>query len=59
MVDLPRPVWVSTDDGRRLPGWCRALRRDADGWTGYVAYTDRAAGLQYLQWMHEARLSRR
>jgi hypothetical protein len=57
MVDLPRSVWVSTDDGRRLPGWCQAVRRDDAGWMGFVAYTDRDAGLQYLTWMSEGQLA--
>lgn len=60
MSGLPRPVWVRTDDGRVLPGWCRAVRRgEARRWLGFVAYTDRSSGLQYLHWLDQGVLSTR
>lgn len=55
MSEVPRPVWVRTDDGRLLAGWCRAVRRDDERrWVGFVAYTDRSSGLRYLQWLDES-----
>lgn len=60
MTDLPRPVWVRSGDDRLLPGWCQAVRRDAERrWIGFVSYTDHASGLRYLQWLDEAVLSPR
>ena len=47
-----RPVEV-LHDGRWLPGWLEAYRRDGDKWRACVRYSA-GVGMQYVQWRGEA-----
>jgi len=53
----PRTVDV-LHDGRRLPGWLLAERRDPGGpWRGLVRYTT-TPGMQYYHWRDATTLRR-
>lgn len=57
MGDLPRPVQV-LHDGRWYDGWLEAVRRDEDGWRGFVRYTVNV-GATHVLWFGEDRIRRR
>jgi hypothetical protein len=55
-VSLPRPVKV-LHDGTWVDGWLEAVRRDPEGWRGFVRYAV-GPGMRHLQWRPEHELRR-
>lgn len=53
--DGPQPVQVLHSDGRWYPGTLERWQRNADGWRGYVWWSE-GVGLRHVEWIPADRL---